>query len=71
MRNYRLLVLAAVLILMPSLAKAGGKVVPLPEPGSASLLGAGMLALACVSGVLTVKNIIAGRRFRSTSIEKA
>jgi len=66
MRKYRLLVLGAVLILMPGLAKAGGKVVPTPEPGIVSLLGVGLLSLACFSGVLTVKNIIAGRRLRST-----
>ena len=69
MRKYRLLILGAVLILMPGLAKAGG-IVPMPEPGIVSLLGVGLLGLACFSGVLTVKNIIAGRRSRSTSIEK-
>jgi hypothetical protein len=40
--------------------------VPTPEPGIVSLLGVGLLSLACFSGVLTVKNIIAGRRLRST-----
>lgn len=69
MRKYRLLILGAVLILMPGLAKAGG-IVRTPEPGIVSLLGVGLLGLACFSGVLTVKNIIAGRRLRSTSIEK-
>jgi hypothetical protein len=67
MRKHGLVLFAAVLILLPSLAKASGPPVPVQEPGTLSLLGGGLLALACISGVLTVRQFIAGRRSRSTS----
>jgi hypothetical protein len=69
MRKYGMALFAAALILMPGLAKAGGGV-PVQEPGTVSLLGVGLLGLACICGVLTVKRVIAGRRSRFTSTNK-
>ncbi len=65
-RKYGVVLFVAALTLMPSLAKAGGTV-PMQEPGTVSLLGAGLLAFACISGVLTVNRVIASRRSRVTS----
>jgi len=69
MRKCGLVLFVVALILIPGLARAGG-VVPMQEPGAVSLLGAGLLGLACICGVLTVKGIIADRRSRFTSIDK-
>lgn len=66
MRKYGVLLFVVGPILMPSLAKAGG-IVPMQEPATVSLLGAGLLAVACISGVLTVNRFIASRRSRVTS----
>lgn len=67
MRKYGLVLFALSLILLPSLAEAGGGPVPTPEPGTLSVLGLGLLTLASVSGVKTVRLFIEGRRSRSTS----
>ena len=61
------MLVATALLLVPGLANAGGGGVPMAEPSVFSLLGAGLLALACMFGVVTVSRVIGERRSRITS----
>jgi hypothetical protein len=72
MKKYGAIAFAAALILIPGLATAGScppgvKCVATAEPGTLSLLGGGLLVLASVTGILTLKQVITGRRSRSAS----
>jgi hypothetical protein len=69
MRKYGMALFAAALMLIPGLANAK-KIVSAQEPGTVSMLGAGLLGLACFCGALTVKRFIAGRRPKFTSTTK-
>jgi hypothetical protein len=72
MKKYGAIAFAAALILIPGLATAGScppgvKCVATAEPGTLSLVGGGLLVLASVTGILTLKQVMTGRRSRSAS----
>lgn len=70
MRRYEIAFFTAALVLVPALAQAIIPPVPMQEPGTASLLGVGLLVIACICGALTLRHFVVNRRSRSTSTNK-
>jgi hypothetical protein len=62
MKKYGPVLFAAAFFLLPDLARAGGKGVAMPEPGTMTLIGVGLLAIAGILGVSTVRLFLAGKR---------